>query len=107
MATRLDLHSRLCKMLNCPEMGTECRAYFQPPESIRMRYPAIVYNLADPRSVHANDGVYLSQKSYTVTVIDEDPDSQIVEALLKVPTARFLRTYARDNLNHTVFTLRF
>ena len=53
MATRLELHSLLCKILNCPEMGNECRAYFQPPESIRIRYPAIVYGLSNMSSLHA------------------------------------------------------
>lgn len=105
MATRLELHSLLCKILNCPEMGNECRAYFQPPESIRIRYPAIVYGLSNMSSLHANDGVYLSKKGYLVTVIDEDPDSVLVDAVAKIPTARFSRSYVSDNLNHTAFTL--
>ncbi len=107
MATRLELHSLLCKILNCPEIGDECRAYFQPPESIRMRYPAIEYSLSDIDSSYANDGVYLSQKSYLVIVIDEDPDSALVDAVAKIPTARFSRSYPSDNLNHTAFTLYF
>ncbi len=107
MATRLELHSLLCKILNCPEIGDECRAYFQPPESVRMRYPAIVYSLSNMSGLHANDGVYLSQKSYLVTVIDEDPDSELVDLVAKIQTARFSRSYPSDNLNHTAFTLYF
>lgn len=105
MATRLELHSLLCKILDCPEMGIECRAYYQPPESIQMRYPAIVYSRSNIIGLHANDGVYLCKNGYLVIVIDEDPDSPLVDAIAKIPTARFSRSYVSDNLNHTAFTL--
>lgn len=81
--------------------------YFQPPESVRMSYPAIVYGLDEIRNTYANGGVYLSQRRYSVTVIDQDPDSQIVGKVAALPTCRFNRHYERDNLNHDVFTIFF
>ena len=54
---RLELHELLCGLLGSRHV------YFQPPESVKMRYPAIVYNLDYIENKHADDGVYLSKKS--------------------------------------------
>ena len=56
---RLAFHNLLCEILSCPIEGEQCRCYFQPPESIKMNYPAIVYSLDDVDKTYANDGVYL------------------------------------------------
>ena len=44
---RILFHKLLCEILSCPIEGEQCRCYFQPPESIKMNYPAIVYSLDD------------------------------------------------------------
>ena len=107
MSRRLKLHNALCDILSCPNKGPECRAYFQPPSSVKMKYPAIVYGLEDIENTFANDGVYLSQRKYSVTVIDEDPDSHIVGRVASLPSCRFNRHFESDNLNHDVFILQF
>ena len=75
---RLAFHNLLCEILSCPIEGEQCRCYFQPPESIKMNYPAIVYSLDDIDKTYANDGVYLSNRRYAVTVIDKDPDLSLI-----------------------------
>lgn len=102
---RLKLHGILCEILSCPRRGEECRAYFQPPASITMKYPAIVYALDNIENTFANDGVYLYSRKYLITVIDRDPDSSIVDKVAAMPACRFNRHYTKDNLNHYVFTL--
>lgn len=72
-----------------------------------MKYPAIVYGLDNIENSFADDGVYLSKKRYLVTVIDEDPDSPIVDKVAALPTCRFNRRFQSDNLNHDVFILYF
>lgn len=99
MASRLELHNELRKVL-----GSDF-VYFQPPPSKNMSYPAIKYSLNGIDNDFANDEVYNQKRSYQVTVIDEDPDSEIVGRVSKLPTCRFDRHYAADNLNHTVFTI--
>lgn len=79
--------------------------YFQRPESKKMNYPAIVYELSGMPSLYADDGVYLSGWQYDVTLISKDPDSPLVEKITALPTCRFDRHYKADNLNHWVFTL--
>jgi hypothetical protein len=72
-----------------------------------MKYPAIVYGLEDIENTFADDGVYFFRKKYSVTVIDEDPDSPIVDKVAALPTCRFNRHFESDNLNHDVFILYF
>ena len=70
-------------------------------------HPAIVYALDDIENTFANDGVYLSARKYSVTVIDSDPDSSLVGKVASMPTSRFNRHYPKDNLNHDVFEIFF
>lgn len=101
MASRLNLQLLLEELLESRNV------YFQPPESVKMKYPAIVYALEDIENTHADNGVYSSYKKYSVTVIDNDPDSPFVDMVAALPTCRFNRYYASDNLNHWVFSLYF
>ena len=107
MNRRLTLHNILCGVLSCQISGENCRAYFQPPSSVRMKYPAIVYAFDDIENTFANNEVYLSARKYSVTVIDSDPDSSIVGKVASMPTSRFNRHYTKDNLNHDVFEIFF
>ena len=101
MPSRLELQTLFENILGSRNV------YFQPPESVKMKYPAIVYGLEDIKNTFANDRVYLSKRKYLITVIDEDPDSEIVEKISQLPTCRFNRHFESDNLNHDVFILEF
>lgn len=99
MADRLDLQTMLEELLGSRNV------YYQPPESIKMSYPAIVYNRSDIRNTYANNSVYSQAYAYTLTVIYYDPDSEIVEKISKLPMCSFSRHFTSDNLNHDVFTI--
>lgn len=101
MASRLELHPILKEILESDYV------YFQPPESVKMVYPCIVYALNTINTKFANNNSYLNTKSYMVTVIDQDPDSKIPDKLLSLPMCGFNRFYISDNLNHWSFTLYF
>lgn len=77
------------------------------PGFVRMNYPAIVYSRSNIENRHADDDVYMQAYFYEVIVIDEDPDSEVVENISKLPGCRFDRHYTSDNLNHDVFTLYY
>lgn len=96
---RLELQSMLETLLGSRNV------YFQPPMNIQMTYPAIVYELSDINNTFANDDVYVSTRKYSITVIDEDPDSDITTKVSKLPTCRFNRHFESDNLNHDTFTI--
>lgn len=101
MASRLDLQALLENLLGSTEV------YFQPPASVFMSYPAIVYSRYDIVNTHADNRVYAQHTAYQVTVIDENPDSEIVKKVAMLPMCSFDRHYTADNLNHDVFTLYF
>lgn len=101
MNRRLELSALLRNALGSDNV------YFQPPETVKMKYPAIVYSLNNIQNVHADDGVYLSHRRYSVTLIDKNLDSPTVERLSALPMCQFNRHYTSDNLNHFVFTLYF
>lgn len=101
MPNRLDLHEYLCGVLGSRNV------YFQPPESVKLVYPAIVYELSNINNRYANDGVYIQADSYKVTFISKSPDSEITRALSKIPTCRFNTGFVSDNLYHKVFTIYY
>lgn len=87
-------------------LGTT-NVYFQPPASIRMTYPAIVYKRDGDNTVYADNANYRNKKRYMVTVIDRNPDSDIPDKIKKLPYCRFSRHYSADDLNHDVYNLYF
>lgn len=101
MANRLDLQAELEELLDSRNV------YFQPPASVRINYPAIVYTRSDIDNTFADDSIYIQSHFYEVTVIDEDPDSKIVDAVSKLPTCRFSRHFTSENLNHDTFIIYY
>lgn len=79
--------------------------YYNPPESVRMRYDAIVFSRSRINNTFANNYVYGQSYQYEVTVITEDPDAEIVDKISKLPMCSFDRHFVSDNLHHNVFTL--
>jgi hypothetical protein len=101
MASRLELQTRLEEILGNNSV------YFQPPESVKMVYPAIVYALDDIAKNHSDDGVYLLHKRYSVTVIDKNPDSEFIDSVALLPLCSFNRHYKSNNLNHWNYSLYY
>lgn len=83
----------------------DSHVYFQPPASVRMEYPAIVYKLSDIDNTHANNSVYLQDTAYQLIYITKNPDDVMVKTLSKLPFCNFDRHYTADNLNHYSYTL--
>ena len=81
--------------------------YFQPPESLKMNYPAIVYSRERIDNRFANNNVYKQNRAYKITVIDTNPDSEIVDKISSLPMCTFDRHFTLDNLNHDVFTIYY
>lgn len=91
--------------LRLEAIAGEGHVFFQPPPSLKLSYPAIVYSLSDIMNTHADGTVYRQNRMYSVIVIDKDPDSEISDAVSMLPEANFDRWYAADNLNHFVYTI--
>lgn len=82
--------------------------YFQPTTGVRIKYPCIIYERASGLSMPADNLSYLYTKSYTITVIDKDPDSEIPDKVMKAfQMCTFDRHFVSDGLNHDTFLLYF
>ena len=101
MDSRPNLQTKLEQILGSRNV------YFQPPESIKLNYPAIVYKRSNIQNTFADNEVYKQSHFYEITVIDRKPDSQITKKLSKLPKIRFDRSFTYDNLNHDVFTIYY
>lgn len=104
MADRLDLHNKFIEILGT-QGEQESRVYFESPESVKMKYPAIRYQRQPIDNIYGSDGVYRQSQGYQVIVIDEDPEGVIAKKVSKLPTCRATSHYTSDNLHHDVFTL--
>ena len=101
MSSRADLQSKLEELL-----GTR-NVYYQPPATLTMQYPAIVFSRKAIESRFANNDKYSKMNSYEIIVIDKRPDNPVIDALLELPYSSYDRHYNGDNLNHDVLTLYF
>lgn len=81
--------------------------YFQPPPTIQMTYPCIIYNRDDRDTAFADNQPYKHKKRYQVTVVDSNPDSDLPEKVAALSLCSYERFFTADNLNHDVYNLFF
>ena len=99
--TRLTLHEELCTVLG----NRNC--YFEPPSIYR--YPCIKYERESPSIEYADNLNYHVTESWMITIIDENPDSDIPRRLVnhfKTYCTKD-REYPADGLQHFVYKLYY
>lgn len=101
MGLRLDLQALLESI-----MGNG-KVYFQPPDSLTMQYPCIVYSKDRGSYDHGDNLPYRYTQGYQVTLISRNPEDTAFGKLVALPLCRFDRHFAASGLNHDVFTLYF
>ena len=101
MAPRIQLQAALEALLG------SANVYFQPPASKSIEYPCIVYKRDAAVTQFANDHPYSYYKRYLVTIITEDPDSDIPDKVAALPMCTFSRHFTAKHLHHDVFNLYF
>lgn len=89
------------------EVAGANNVYFQPPSTIKMKYPCIRYKLTGDYHKHADNQTYLFRDRYTVMVIDTKADSALREAVRKLPLCSLRDAYPAENLHHFVFELYY
>lgn len=102
MASRLDFQTKLESILGSRNV------YFQPPESIKLNYPCIIYKLNNVDVKNADDSSYIINKSYQVTLIHRDPDNETMnDILLGFKHVKLNNYFTSENLHHYVYTIFF
>lgn len=96
---RIELDAKLREVLGSTNV------YFQPPESIKLKYPCIIYNLSSATDMHADDQLYRRMKRYSVTYITKNADDPKLDEIDNMRYCSFERGYAADNLYHFVYNI--
>lgn len=101
---RLELHTKLRSIIGSDNV------YFQPPESMKIKYPAVIYEHDWIETLYADNKNYLTSDRYQVTFIDQDPDNAfnyISSMFNNFLMCSYERHFVNDNLNHDVFTIYY
>lgn len=104
---RLELQTLLEDMIAKYVTGSKQHVWFQPPSSVYLAYPCIIYNLSGKDSLHADNQKYRTFNKYTVTVIGHDPEFSLLADLEEMQYCSFDRQFSIDGLYHTTYTLYF
>ena len=88
-------------------IGPDVALYFQPPDSIKMTYPCLMYEWDSADTEFADDNPYIVRKRYRLMVITRNPDDKLPEKILTLPSAIMVRHYTEKNLHYYVFNLYF
>ena len=99
MDRRLSLHQTLVNILGSNNV------YFQPPETIKLKYPCIIYSRSTIDQTYADNRSYMAQVKYNITLVTRTPDSELVKAILELPYCSYDRYFASDGLSHDTFVL--
>lgn len=94
---RIELQAELEELLGSKNV------YFQPPETIKLKYPCIIYERETASQSYGDDELYDYKIRYSVTLIDKNPDSEFIDKLINLRYCTFNRHYTINNLNHDVF----
>lgn len=99
---RLELSDILSSVME--KCGEEPHLYFQPPESVKLEYPCIIYHMRNLDSRYANDRPYKIDVGYDVMYITRSPISKVPVELVKLPSFRYDRYYTSNGLYHYAYT---
>ena len=99
MSRRLDLQAEFEKL--CPNV------YFQPPPSLQMKFPCIVYERRQITTAFADNKPYMHAHIYKVTYIDKDPDSDVPDKLSNMPMSTFETQYKSNEMYYNVFRISY
>lgn len=100
LGTRLELHGVLKLYMD--------NVYFRKPSNQVLKYPCILYRKQDMSLTRANNKIYSTRQLYRITLIEQNPDSDLAERMLEELSLIDLVDYQEiDNLNHTYLDLYF
>ena len=102
MTNRVKLQEELEKILG------NRNVYYKPPETLKIDYPCIVYELRRKTSMKADNRKYLFNTAYIITYISKKSNDEIIEKLLNsFEYSSHDRRYITDGLYHNTFTIYY
>lgn len=101
MATRLTLQQKLSDIFETSNV------YFNPPETLKLNYPCVIYSRENGRSLRADNISYIFKLKYQIMYIGKDvnPEALIKKAMISFKTIEYDRHYFSNGLSYDVFNL--
>ena len=100
MDRRRNLHLKLEQIA-----GAGVPVLYQPPSMHKLSYPCILYQYDGTGVKHADNKKYHRASRYQVTLIARHPDPAIVDEISNMEYCTFQQWFAKDGLNHYVFSI--
>jgi hypothetical protein len=99
MASRIDFDNILKAIPGIDHV------YFQPPESMKIEYPCIIYTDSQSDPQFADDEVYLLPHRYVVRLVchPKDFDGPLKDRIAKILKTPMRQTYQKDRLYHCIY----
>lgn len=102
MSSRVELQAELEALLGSRNV------YFQPPESLKISHPAIIYERTGIDYSRADNDIYRGTTKYSVSYISKNPDDELVGEFCKhFRFCRHDRHYVSNNFNYDVYILYY
>ena len=79
--------------------------YYQPPATVKIKYPAVVYKLDRIKKTTANNKWYHLKSTYQATLIYKEPDSPLPYEFAKLDKCEHVSHYMSDNLYHDIYSI--
>ena len=79
--------------------------YFDPPETIKLKYPCIIYSLEGNTDMYADNKTYYRYKRYSMIYITQNADDPMADTLSDINFCKLVRYYTADNLYHYAFEI--
>lgn len=99
-------YRRLAKILE--EILGSTSVYYQPPESVKLWYPCIIFNLSTGDTQFADNVPYYYKDRYSIQLISRNPvEDEKHYKLTHLPMCVFNRFFTADNLNHWNYDIYF
>lgn len=102
---RSELSSALNELIKPYVHDCNKHVFFQSPSSHIMTYPSIIYTFNGFEKLHANNRTYKLYKKYSILLITDDPDLELIEEIVQLPMCDLDRPYVANNLYHYNYTI--
>lgn len=102
MANRLSLQQNLEALIG------NNHVYYQPPETLKITYPCIVYKRQVGKTDYADDRTYNHTRSYEINYITRNPDDPLIDTILfSFSSIRLANRYCTGGLYHNVYVIYY
>ena len=101
MKTRLEIQALL------EEIPGVKKVYFKAPPNKSMVYPCIIYQTNNTNTMKANNKKYLKYRNYLLTLVTDNPDTDIIDRIEDLQYCTFDRQFVNDNKYHYIFSIYF